>query len=135
MSLAPYVAQCTERDLVTKKFRFQINGTSDPDFQCPAGAVKDVVRNGVGVFTVYLPNGFRPLTMLGLVGEVLEATPAHDLKVKADLADFSASAGTFQITIVGTDGSTAAEDPVDNDWVYLEVTFAFREKAGTVGSV
>jgi hypothetical protein len=125
MALAPYLAQTTSPELVRICFRFQINGTSDPDALYPGyQGVTDVSRSGAGVFVVTFAEKWS--AMVGFTGTVLEATPAHDLIVKAALAGYDASAGTLTLTVVGADGSTAAEDPVDNDWVYVECVFARR---------
>jgi hypothetical protein len=125
MSLAPYLAQTTSPELVRVCFRFQINGTSDPDALYPGyQGVTDVARVSAGVFDITFADKWPAL--VGLTGTVLEATPAHDLAIKAALAGYDSSTGILRITVYGADGSTAAEDPVDNDWVYLEVTFARR---------
>lgn len=134
MALAPYLAQTTSPELVRVCFRFQINGTSDPDALFPsAQGVTNVVRDSAGVFTITFAEKWPAL--LGCVGMVMEATPAHDLIVKADLADYSSTNGTLAVTVVGADGSSAAEDPPDNDWVYLECTFCRRNNLQASGSI
>lgn len=133
--LAPFVATSALPEQVRYCFRFQINGTSDPDFIMPAGAVKDITRSSAGVFVVKLNDGQRPAGLVGLVGSVLEATQAHDLMVKGSVAGYDATTGFLTITVVGADGTTAAEDPADNDWVYVEATFQRRSVYATAGSI
>ncbi len=124
-------------ELVTLKFRFQVaaTGGAEPDFIVPASCgVSDVTRDGsAGLYTITFDEKFP--VFLGLVGTVLEATPAHDFIVKADIADYDAAAGTLIITVVGVDGGTAAEDVIENDWVYLEVTFCRRSAMAPSGAL
>jgi hypothetical protein len=65
----------------------------------------------------------------------MEATQAHDLICKFSVGGYSASAGTLTFTVVGADGTTAAEDPPDNDWVYVEATFCRRSNLCPSGSI
>ncbi len=124
-------------ELVTLKFRFQAGAAAgaEPDFIVPAYCgVSGVTRDGsAGLYTISFIEKYP--VFIGLVGTVLEATPAHDLIVKADVADYDATAGTLIITIVGVDGGTAAEDVIENDWVYLEVTFCRRNGLAPVGAI
>jgi hypothetical protein len=123
--LAPYIAQVGNPEQLTLKFRFQINGTDDPDFIVPGGCVTDVTQESTGVFKITFAQKYP--VFVGLVGTVLEATPVNDLIVKADVADYDSSAGTLLVSVVGAlHDAAAAEDPVDDDWVYLEVTFCTR---------
>ena len=141
MSLAPYMLMSAGPEVVAVVFRFQVGaaGGAEPDFQVPAGAVSNVTRDGsAGLYTITFREKYP--VFLGMVGSVLEATPAHDLFPKADIADYDAAAGTLQITVVGADGATAAEDVIENDWVFLTVYF-MRVKtlaysaAGTAGPI
>jgi len=128
--LAPYMLMSAYPEIVFLPFRFQINGTSDPDNCVPGGAVLDVVRTGAGVFTINFAEKY-PI-FIGLVGTVLEATPAHDLIVKAAVGNYTASTGVLTgVTVVGADGTTAAEDPIDNDWVYVIAAFSRRSVLNT----
>lgn len=107
---------------VTCKFRFQINGTSDPDNVVPGNTcVTEVTRTSAGLFVITFAEKFP--VFLGAVGAVLESTQAHDLICKFSVGGYDASTGLLTMTVVGADGSTAAEDPADNDWVYIEATF------------
>lgn len=124
-------------ELVTLKFRFQVGATggAEPDFIVPAACgVSGVTRDGsAGVYTITFIEKFP--VFIGCLGHVMEATPAHDLIVKADVADYDASAGTLAITVVGVDGGTAAEDVIENDWVYMEVTFCRRNGLAPTGAI
>lgn len=122
---APFNEVVTSPELVVVKFRFQINGTSDPDFVVPGSqGVTEVTRTSAGLFVVTLAEKYP--TFVGAVGTVLEATQAHDLICKFSVAGYVASTGKLTFTVVGADGSSAAEDPADNDWVYVEATFGRR---------
>lgn len=122
---------------VTLKFRFQVGATggAEPDAIVPANCgVSDVTRDGsAGVYTITFDEKFP--VFIGCLGHVMEATPAHDLIVKADVADYDASAGTLIITVVGVDGGTAAEDVIENDWVYMECTFCRKSNLCPSGAI
>ncbi len=138
MSLAPYVAMTLTGEEVTLRFRFQVNGTSDPDFQYPAGAVSDVVRTGAGVFEITLPAGFRPPGMVGCGGHVLgDDGVSLGLQVQAAQDGYVASTGKLTVRTVDpyTDATPAAADPTDNDWVYVEATFIRRDALSRTGTV
>lgn len=119
---------------VTIKFRFQINGTSDPDNVVPAlSGVTEVTRTSAGLFVVTFAEKWP--VFIGATGSVLEATQAHDLIVKTSVAGYVPSTGLLTLTVVGADGSTAAEDPPDNDWVYVEATFCRRSGLAPSGAI
>lgn len=104
-------------------FRFQINGTSDPDFVVPGfQGVTEVTRASAGVFNITFATKYP--VMIGFFGSVLEGTPAHDLIVKASAVGYNSTTGILQVTVVGADGGTAVEDPINDDWVFCEVFFA-----------
>ncbi len=124
MSLAPYMMMSAGPEVVAVVFRFQVGATggAEPDFQVPAGAVSNVTRDGsAGVYSVTLREKYP--VFLGMVGSVLEATPAHDLIVKTGVAKYTASTGVLELTVVGADGTTAAEDVIENDWVFVVAYF------------
>lgn len=107
-------------------FRFQINGTSDPDVLLPGfQGVTDVTRAGsAGAFDVTFATKYP--VMLGFLGTVLEGTPANDLIVKVSAVGYNSTTGVLRVTVVGADGTPIAEDPVNDDWVFCEVFFARR---------
>lgn len=123
--LAPYIAQIGNPEQLTLKFRFQVNGVTNPDFVLPGSCVIDVVRTGVGVFEIAFAEKYP--VFVGLVGNVLAATPVSDLQVKAGVANYVATTGKLTVTVVDS-GVAAAADPVDNDWVYCEVTVCRRSR-------
>lgn len=134
---APYTEMVTSPELVVVKFRFQVQaagGGNHPDVLRPASqGVTDVVNISAGVYDIYFAEKYP--VFLGMVGTVLEATPAHDLIVKCSVAGYSATTGILRVTVVGADGSTAAEEPADNDWVYIEATFCRRNQLVPSGSI
>jgi hypothetical protein len=124
-------------ELVTLKFRFQVGATggAEPDAIVPAACgVSDVIRNGTtGQYEVTFDEKFP--VFIGMVGTVLEAEETHDLIVKCGAGDYSSSTGVLTVQVVGLDGSTADEDVVENDWVYLEVTFCRRSTLAPSGTI
>lgn len=129
MSRAPYLSQTAAPDQTTLRFRFQINGTTHPDFVMPGGLVKDITRGAAGVFAIQLPDGVRPPVFTGLVGMVMGDSGATlGLIVQCELADYVVATGVLTVRTVDTytDATPAAADPVDNDWVYINATFQTR---------
>ena len=121
-------------ELVKVCFRFQINGTSDPDNILPAACmVSNVTRTSAGLFSITFIEKFP--VCIGFTGSVLESTQAHDLIVKSSAGAYSATTGITTVTVVGADGSTAAEDPADNDWVYCEFLFCRRNDLAPSGAL
>lgn len=122
---------------VTLKFRFQVQAggaDNDPDVILPHKCgVTDVTNEAVGQYRITFAEKFP--VFIGMVGSVLEATPTHDLIVKCDVADYNATNGTLDVYVVGADGTTAAEEPADNDWVYCEVTFCRRSELAPSGAI
>lgn len=141
MSLAPFMMMSAGPEVVAVVFRFQAGaaGGAEPDFQVPAGAVRNVIRGAsAGLYTITFNEKYP--VFLGLVGSVHEADPVNDFDVKADIADYDASAGTLDVYVVGYDGAVAAEDVVEDDWVFI-VAYFMRVKtlaynaAGTAGPI
>lgn len=122
---AGYCDTTTSPEVERVVFRFQINGTSDPDVLVPGfQGVTDVTRVSAGVFDITFETKYP--TFIGMLGHVLEGTPAHDLILKTSAVAYSATTGILRVTVVGADGSTAAEDPINDDWVFCEVFFGRR---------
>src|SRR5690348_3352983 len=129
MALAPYVMMSESPELVKLCFRFQINGTSDPDACVPAGAVLDVDRTAAGTFEIELPANKRPPTFIGATGSVMgDDGVSLGLIVQAAVDGYVAATGKLTVRTVDTytDATPAAADPTDNDWVYIEATFCVR---------
>lgn len=138
MARAPYFGLTTSPETVTLKFRFQINGTSDPDACLPAfQGVSDVTRNAAGVFDVTFTEKYP--TYIGHTGSVMGDSGATlGLIVQgSDPADYSSTTGVLRVRTVDTytDATPAPADPVDNDWVFLEVTFCRRSNLCPSGSI
>lgn len=136
MGLAPYMLMSAGPEVVAVVFRFQVAaaGGAEPDFQVPAGSVSNVTRDGsAGLYSITFKEKYP--VFLGVLGSVLEATPAHDLIVKASVASYSATTGVLQLTVVGADGTTAAEDVIDNDWVFVVAFFGRRTALATSGAI
>ncbi len=136
--LGPYIAMTEGAEQVKLCFRFQVNGTSDPDFLYPANmsaVVTDVTRAGAaGVFAVQLGVGHRWPGFVGGGGYVLgDDGVSLGLAVQTSVADYVPSTGVLTLRTVDpyTDATPAAVDPTDNDWVYVELCFQRREMFNT----
>lgn len=138
MAISPYLAASAQGDQYVLRFRFQINGTTHPNFQFPAGAVKDITRASAGVFAIQLLDNVRPPAMTGLVGSVMSASGAGlGLVPQAAVADYVVATGVLTVRLVDTytDATPAAADPEDDAWVYLDVCFQTRTTTASVGAV
>jgi hypothetical protein len=126
---------CEGPETVTLDFRFQVNGTSDPDFQFPAGAVADVVRSSAGLFSITLKNKWPQ--MVTCTGSVQVAAVAAGQGSFVEPVSYTASTGALVVRTVDPDaaGAPAAADPSDNDWVSVRATFCRRTALMSVGSV
>ena len=135
MSLAPYVKMAEGPETVGLDFRFQINGTSDPDRQFPAGAVKDVVRVSAGLFDITLQSKWP--TMVTCVGSVQVAAVAAGQGAGFEPVSYTASTGVLRVRTVDFDnaGASAAADPTDNDWVHVNAVFCRRDALMKEGAV
>lgn len=106
----------------TLDFRFQINGTSDPDFLVGCeGLVSDVVRAGVGDFDITF--GVKYPTMLTC--HVTVADSVGDM-VGFDVG-YNSATGVLSINTFDTE-TPAAADPTDDSWVHVSVTFCRRSQ-------
>jgi hypothetical protein len=117
-----------------KAFRFQIDGTNDPNFQVPAGAVSDVVRDSTGLFSITLPVGERPPILVSVTGNVQQATAASTtLALVVVPVSYTASTG---VLVVRTEGSTGvADDPEDDAWVHIQAVFALMTLGTSTGAI
>jgi len=114
-------------ELVVLRFRFQINGTSDPDFIVPVNSgVSEITRSSAGVFVATLEEKFP--VFFGVLGGVIGpsgGSAINDQSVKATIDGYVASTGLLTFTVVDA-GTAAAADPTDNSWVFVEATFCRR---------
>lgn len=114
-------------ELVTINFRFQINGTSDPDAVVPGNAlVTNVTRTSAGVFAVTFGEIFP--VFIGANGAVMSVTAgeaSYGLIVQTTPGSYSTTTGILTVHVVDpyTDATPAAADPTDNNWVYVSATF------------
>ncbi len=112
-------------ETVTYHFRFQVNGTSDPDVLFPANCgITDITRSGVGAFSVVFAESHPAFVTMS--GSLLQsgALGASDAVVFQPVS-WTASTKTLAIRAVDPDaaGVPAAADPDDDTWVCLSVTF------------
>lgn len=108
---------CGNPNEVVLKFRFQINGTSDPD-NAVGACVQDVTRDSTGVFTVTLKAEYRFATMITARADVM-----NDVDKQAQPTSWTQSTGAFVVTTLDDGaGAHAAGDPADNTWVLCELT-------------
>lgn len=122
-------------DEVLKSFRFQVNGTSDPDFQVPAGAVDDVVLTSTGLFTITLPQAERyPVMITGRASVQSAAASGGDtIGIVATVVSYTAATG---VLIVRTENHAgAADDPADDNWVHVSVLFCRKTVLAPAGAV
>ncbi len=116
---------------VTLNFRFQSAGgqPSAPDFIVPGlCGVTDVTQAATdGIFTVTFAEKYP--VFIGGHGSVMPATNANDQIVKIDVADYSPTAGTLMVHVIGAlDTTQVAEAVAADDWVYLSLTFCRRSQ-------
>lgn len=122
---------------VRKVFRFQINGTSNPDFQVPSGAATTITRSGAGVFVITLPVTERYPVLIGVTGDVLGpagGSALNDQDVKATVDGYVPSTGVLTVSVVDA-GTAAAADPTDNSWVFVEAIFCRMTLLAPTGPV
>ncbi len=106
-------------DTVTHQFRFQVNGTSDPDnFVGGSQTLDDIVRDDPGEFSLSFAN-FYPLFInhsFGIMG-------AGEDGLTVEVLSYTPSTGVLVIQCL-LDG--AATEPTDDDWIGLSVCFSRR---------
>lgn len=136
---APYMETVTSPELVVVKFRFQINGTSDPDAILPKyQGVTEITRTSAGVFAITFAEKFP--VFLGMVGNVMSVTAgqvSYGLIVQTTPGSYSATTGILTVHVVDpyADATPAAVDPTDDNWVYLQCTFCRRNGLVPSGSI
>lgn len=124
MALAPYPLLTSGPEQVELKFRFQINGTSNPDNVVgSAGLVEDITRNDTGEFTVTIHPSYRYQNLV-----VCHASVQADLDVDAKYVSWTPSTGALVIHTVAYDDAPAAGDPADDSWVHVTATLCRRSE-------
>lgn len=131
MAKVPYPGLRGGPEEVTLNFRFQINGTSDPDaFFGSGGLVTDVVRDGVGAFTITLDANYRFTNVI-----TCHVSAEDDLDVTGRYISWTQSTGALVVNTVQHDGTPAAADPADDTWVHVSVTFCRRANLASSQSI
>lgn len=140
MSLAPYPGLVQAPELITLKFRIQLAATtSNPDFQVPANSVADATAETAGVYTLTL-NEKYPVFVGGfgfVMAEAIASTNDSWRHVNITPDGYVASTGVLTVTILTDDGdgTDTAENGIDDDWVYFELTFCRRSTLCPVGAI
>lgn len=133
--LAPYLQMTTSPETVVVRFRFQINGTSDPDFLVPhAQGVIDIARTGAGVFAITFADKYP--VFIGASGYVMAGVIAasHQLIPVGGPAAYVASTGVLTLSSLDLD-TPAVTEPTDNDWAYVEAVFCRRSTLAPSGAI
>ena len=131
MAKVPYPGLRGGPEEVTLNFRFQINGTSDPDaFFGSGGLVTDVVRGGVGAFTITLDSNYRFTNVL-----TCHVSAEDDLDVTGRYISWTQATGALVVNTVLHDGTPAAADPADDTWIHVSVTFCRRSDLASSQSI
>ena len=131
------VSYVNSPEQVTLKFRFQTSIGADPDLILPHKCgVVDITYTATK-YTITFDEKYP--VFIGGFAHVMPLAP--DTATNSDYvfaispADYSATNGTLIIYPVGVDGTTAAEQPADNDWVYCEFTFCRRSALAPSGAL
>lgn len=107
-------------ETVTHNFRFQVNGTSDPDnFVGGSQTLTDIVRDDVGEFSLSFAN-FYPLFISAHFGRLGSGEQMQSVEVLS----YTASTGVMVVQCLSDAG--IAEEPTDDDWITCSVTFSRR---------
>lgn len=107
---------------VVMNFRFQINGTSDPD-NAVGRVVSDISRASQGVFNVTLKAEYRYTTMVTCFCSI-----ENDPDKSVQPTSWNSSTGVLVVTTSDDTqtGDWAAQDPADDTWVHVQLTLCKR---------
>jgi hypothetical protein len=131
MAKQPYPGLRGGPEEVTVNFRFQIDGTSDPDaFFGSGGLVTDIVRDGAGAFSITLDKNYAFTNVV-----CAHVSVEDDLDVAGKYISWTGSTRVLVVNTVVHDGSPAAGDPADDSWVHVSVTFCRRTNLATSQSI
>lgn len=138
--LAPYIPTVQAPELHTLKFRIQLAATTGaPDFQVPAGSIASATADTGGVYTLTMREKYP--VFVGGFGKVMPASVAGSSDswrmVHFVPSSYVAATGVLTVTILTDDGdgTDTAENGVDNDWVYFELTFCRRSQLAPSGAI
>jgi hypothetical protein len=126
-----FMGLCGGPEEVTYNFRFQINGTSNPDNLVggnAGGKVTDVVRISAGVFDVEFAIGYPTL----LAGQV---NLQDDPTMGGQIVSWTQATRKLRVQTNLQDGTSAAADPTDDKWVHVNVVFCRRDKMAPVVAI
>lgn len=122
MALREFPALNAGPEQVTVRFRFQVNGTSDPD-NIVGGAqmVSDIVRDDVGEFSITFAHKY-PTFVSANFGRFGAGEQAQIVEVLS----YTSSTGVLVIQCLSDAG--VAEEPTDDNWITCDVTFCRRSQ-------
>jgi hypothetical protein len=130
MAKVPYPGLRGGPEEVTLNFRFQINGTSDPDaFFGSGGLVTDIVRDAAGEFTITLDKNYRFANVINCF------VASEDLGVDGYYVAWTQSTGALQVSTIADAAATTEADPTDDTWVHVSVTFCRRSDLASSQSI
>jgi hypothetical protein len=136
MALAPYIPLVQAPELITLKFRIQLAATTgNPDFQVPANSILDATAETNGVYTLTMNEKYP--VFVGGFGHYMCAAEDNAFIVNILPTDYVSSTGVLTVTLFTDDGdgTYTAENGVDDDWVYFELTFCRRSTLCPTGAI
>lgn len=123
MALSAYEDAAFGPEEIQLNFRFQINGTTHPDFVVGgAMSVQDITYVSAGVFDILMARGcaFEDLITCFVDPEALA--------FGGKFVSWTQATRMLRVTTYGNDGTPAAADPTDNSWVHVRATWCRRSK-------
>lgn len=134
--LAPYLQMVQAPELITLKFRIQLAATTgDPDFQVPAGTIAAASAETNGVYTLTMRQKYP--VFVGGFGSYMCAAEDNVFHVNILPSDYDSATGVLTVTLFTDDGdgTYTAENGVDDDWVYFELTFCRKSRLAPTGAI
>jgi hypothetical protein len=135
MALAPYIPLVQAPELITLKFRLQYTSGGEADFQVPAYSILDATAETNGVYTLTMNEKYP--VFVGGFGHYMCAAEDNAFIVNILPTDYVSSTGVLTVTLFTDDGdgTYTAENGVDDDWVYFELTFCRRSTLCPTGAI
>ncbi len=107
-------------EVVCLDFRFQIDGTSDPDLLvCQPGVIDSIAYTATGVYTITLTEGYWYPKLITGHASVDSTGITDDVK----FTSYTPSTGVVVLQGVLQDGSQAAAVITDDAWVHVTLKF------------
>lgn len=120
---APYTQLNAQPELITLDFRFQVDGTNDPDsYVGIAGMVDSIVYSATGVYTITLNQAYRFPKLLVAHASVDSVGLTTDVR----FTSYTFATGVVVLQGVLQDGSTAAAVVTDDAWVHVTLKLCRR---------